>query len=441
MMDLKDYTIKSLFIQRLILLYNHYSEVNVMEDIKNVFRQVIEGGGLKKIVFGKMRRKSDDLKRVEIRPVTVEGEKVFQVSCSYEKKVTHENLDDTAAILKCSELVENNFKQVNIFTTDEDIQILANKPSKPRIMRSCASKKAEDTSHDRKKNYIIPEGTPCDFLVHLGVMDENGKVYKKYYSKFRQINRFLEIVDDVSSSLIEESETEAISSSAENGDFSVSSSDNVKDTAKAVKPLKIIDFGCGKAYLTFALYHYFVKLKKIPCRITGLDLKEDVIRFCEKTARQLGYDGLVFETGDIADYSDDSADMVVTLHACDTATDYALINAVKWNTKVILSVPCCQHELFRQIKNDINEPMLKHGIIKDKFTELLTDGLRGLKLEACGYDVSMMEFTSLEHTSKNIMIKAVLSTSPDSQKAIKAQHEYESLKKEYNVSPSIDAMK
>ena len=165
-----------------------------------------------------------------------------------------------------------------------------------------------------------------------------------------------------------------------------------------------------------------------------------MIRFCEKTARQLGYEGLGFQIGDIADYSDDSADMVVTLHACDTATDYALINAVKWNTKVILSVPCCQHELFRQIKNDVNDPMLRHGIIKDKFTELLTDGLRGLKLESCGYEVAMIEFTSLEHTSKNIMIKAIKTGSPGDKKSKKALEEYEALKKEYKVSPTIDRL-
>ena len=417
-----------MFFLWLFMLYNHYSEVNDMDDIKSLFSEAIDSGNLIRIVFGKMRRKSDELKRAEIRPVRIKDETLYQVSYSFDKKITHENLYGSAAVFKCMELMENSFKQVNIFTSDEDVQILANKPSKPRIMRSCASLQAEDVSHDRKKNYIIPEGTPCDFLVHLGVMDGNGKVYKKYYSKFRQINRFLEIVDDVYPAL------------AENGDLSVLDAGDEKEPAAAIKPLKIIDFGCGKAYLTFALYHYFVKLNKIPCRITGLDLKEDVIEFCEKTACELNYEGLSFEIGDIADYSDDSADMVVTLHACDTATDFALINAVKWDTKVILSVPCCQHELFKHIRNDVNGPMLKHGIIKDKFTELLTDGLRGLKLEACGYDVAMIEFTSLEHTSKNIMIKAVKTRTPDAPASKRAEEEYEKLRDEYNVSPTIDRL-
>ena len=170
--------------------------------------------------------------------------------------------------------------------------------------------------------------------------------------------------------------------------------------------------------------------------VIGLDLKEDVIAFCGQTAYDLGYTNLQFLMGDIADYTSDHADMVVTLHACDTATDYALINAVKWNTSVILSVPCCQHELFSQIKNDLHQPMFKHGIIKDRFTELLTDGLRGLKLEACGYDVAMIEFTSLEHTSKNIMIKAVKTKAANS----KAAEEYEKLKAFYQVKPAIDCL-
>lgn len=241
-------------------------------------------------------------------------------------------------------------------------------------------------------------------------MSDEGKVFKKHYSKFRQINRFLEIADDSFKHLPSEG------------------------------TLRIIDFGCGKSYLTFALYYYLKLIKNRNVEITGLDLKEDVINFCNKTARELKYDDLKFLTGDIADYKSTGADMVVTLHACDTATDFALINAVKWNSKVILSVPCCQHELFSQIDNEINEPMLKHGIIKDKFTELLTDGLRGLKLESKGYDVNMIEFTSLEHTSKNIMIKAVRLNKINKNTREKAAKEYEELKNFYKVTPSIDAL-
>ena len=233
---------------------------------------------------------------------------------------------------------------------------------------------------------------------------------QKHYSKFRQINRYLEIVEDVFPYL------------------------------PTGRVLKIIDFGCGKAYLTFALYYYLRIRKNRDVQIIGLDLKKDVIRFCRKIAEDLHYDGLEFLMGDIADYRSDQADMVVTLHACDTATDYALINAVSWTTKVIHSVPCCQHELFSQIENDLHQPMLKYGILKDRLTEYLTDGLRGLKLEAAGYEVAMIEFTSLEHTARNIMIKAIKTGSPGSARAAKAQAEYEALRDFYQVEPTIERL-
>ena len=206
------------------------------------------------------------------------------------------------------------------------------------------------------------------------------------------------------------------------------------------RTIRIIDFGCGKSYLTFALYYYLHIIKERNVSIVGLDLKKSVIDFCSRTACELGYTDLTFLMGDIADYTGDNADMVVTLHACDTATDYALINAVNWNTRVILSVPCCQHELFSQIKNELHQPMLEYGIIKDKFTELLTDALRGLKLEEMGYKVSMIEFTPLEHTSKNIMIKAVKGM-PYKKLQQKAADEYSRLKEFYNVNPAIDMLK
>ena len=265
-------------------------------------------------------------------------------------------------------------------------------------------------THNRTKNYVLPAGVPCDFLIRLGIMGEDGTVFPRSYNKFRQINRYLEIVEDVFPYL-------------------------PKD-----KTLKIIDFGCGKAYLTFALYHYLKVMKQRNVEIIGLDLKEDVIDFCSGVASDLGCDGLKFLKGDIADYTDDHADMVVTLHACDTATDYALINAVAWNTKVILSVPCCQHELFKQIKNDLHKPILKHGILKDRFTEYLTDGLRGLKLESCGYDVAMIEFTSLEHTARNIMIKAVKTNAAGAyakKKREAAEQQYRALCDFYQVAPTI----
>ena len=376
----------------------------------NTLNEINNNYNLISMVISKPRRKSHPINKIAIRPVSINSKLMYQAEYHYPNKVTHLNFDIEEFTDFILSEVTTNFKQINIFTTENDIQILANKTDKAKIIKSKPTKKAINIEHNRKKQYIIADNTPCDFLIKLGVMDETGKVYQKHYSKFRQINRFLEIVSDCMAYLKKEN-------------------------------LKIIDFGCGKSYLTFALYYYLKKQLNIDVEIVGLDLKENVINLCNKIAQELNYEGLKFQLGDIADYQDTGCDMVVTLHACDTATDYALINAVKWNTKVILSVPCCQHELFKQIDSPINNPMLKHGIIKDKFTELLTDALRGLKLESVGYDVSMIEFTSLEHTSKNIMIKGILNKNASSDYKTKALNEYQLLKKEYDVRPTIDLLK
>ena len=382
-----------------------------MERITEVFSRVFNDGELVRMIFGNKRKKSLEYKRVTIRPVLLDSGLCYQAEYTYDKKVTQTNLRAGEVCSFAERLVAEDFKQINIFTLSEDIEILAAKPEKPKITTKPATKGMPCLEHNREKKRIIPDGVPCDFLIRLGVMEENGKVVQRYYSKYRQINRYLEIVEECAESL-------------------------PKD-----RPLKIVDFGCGKAYLTFALYYYFTKLHNRPVDIIGLDLKDDVIRFCSRVASDLHYDGLKFLKGDISKYTGDSAEMVVTLHACDTATDYALINAVSWNTKVILSVPCCQHELFSQIKNDLHQPMLKYGILKDRLTEYLTDGLRGLKLEAKGYDVAMVEFTSLEHTARNIMIKAVKPAKADPARAEKAQQEYEALCEFYHVHPTIDKLK
>lgn len=384
--------------------------MNQTEQLRQRLADSFDDGQLIRMIFSARRRKSLAYTKVTIRPVELSGRRMFQAEYTFEKKVTHENLSAEDALAKALSLVQQDFKEVNIFTASEDIQILASKPEKARITTKPATRAMPALAHNRTKQYIIPDGTPCDFLIRLGVMDAGGRVFQRHYSKFRQINRYLEIVEDVFPALPQD------------------------------KRLKIIDFGCGKAYLTFALYYYLCILKGRDADIIGLDLKKDVIRFCSKIASDLRYDGLQFLMGDIADYTEDHADMVVTLHACDTATDYALINAVSWGAPVILSVPCCQHELFSQIKNDLHQPMLKYGILKDRLTEYLTDGLRGLKLEAAGYDVALIEFTSLEHTARNIMIKAVKAGSPDSARAARAQAQYEALRDYYHVRPAIDQL-
>lgn len=377
--------------------------------LEKTLNEIFENRTLVKMIAGNRRKKSLEYTKVTLKPVVIKNEYQYQAEYSYDKKVTHLNIP-ADEILSFALSLLDDFKQLNIFTTSSEVQVLASKADNPRVTVRKTEAKSAELSHNRDKNYLIAEGTPCDFLVKLGVMNKDGTVKPKHYHKFRQINRFLEVVEDVYPALPTD------------------------------RTIRIIDFGCGKSYLTFALYYYLHIIKERNVSIVGLDLKKDVIDFCSRTACELGYTDLTFLMGDIADYTGDNADMVVTLHACDTATDYALINAVNWNTRVILSVPCCQHELFSQIKNELHQPMLKYGIIKDKFTELLTDALRGLKLEEMGYKVSMIEFTPLEHTSKNIMIKAVKGM-PYKKLQQKAADEYSRLKEFYNVNPAIDMLK
>lgn len=379
-----------------------------IDKITQTVCSAMNGYGLVRIIFSDKRRKSLEYRKVTLRPVIIKGEYMYQAEYNYDNKAIHKNIPYYEGPDFSEQLIIRDFKQVNILTETEDIQILASRPERPRITRRPSKRGAAALEHDRQKQYILADGTPYDFLIELGVMTPDGKVRNQHYAKFRQINRFLEIAD---------------------GCF---------DELPGDGTLRIIDFGCGKSYLTFALYYYLRLTRGRDVEITGLDLKADVIEFCNRTAASLGYDRLHFAVGDIADYDTDVADMVVTLHACDTATDFALINAVRWGSRVILSVPCCQHELFSQIHEPVNDPMLRHGIIRDKFTELLTDALRGLKLESAGYKVDMIEFTSLEHTSKNIMIRAVAGAS--GQAAKKACAEYESLKNFYHVSPAIDSL-
>ena len=257
---------------------------------------------------------------------------------------------------------------------------MKNSGKAPRTEGAAASEEEElqALAHNRTKHYILEEGKPVDFLVGLGVQTPDGRVTRARFDKFRQINRYLEFIEDVIDEL-------------------------PKD-----RTIGIIDFGCGKSYLTFAMYYYLHELQHRDIQVTGLDLKTDVIKHCNELAEKLGYDRLKFERGDISTYEGtDVADMVVTLHACDLATDYALDKAVKWGARVILAVPCCQHELNRQIKCDPLKPVLKYGIIKERVAALLTDALRANLLEQQGYETQILEFIDMEHTPKNLLIRAV----------------------------------
>ena len=320
--------------------------------------------------------------KVKIRPLLLRGELIFQAEELVGSQAFHKNFSAEDCALYMADLLEAGLRQLELESGRGQVRILASKKGalsikvkkqQPRI--AAVSPVAE---HNRQKSYILKEGSPVPFLVDLGVMTAEGKIVKSRYDKFRQINRFLEFIEDILPRLDK-------------------SRENV-----------IIDFGCGKSYLTFAMYYYLHEMKGYSIRVIGLDLKQTVIDNCNRLSEQYGYDMLKFYHGDIASYEGvDHVDMVVTLHACDTATDYALAKAVKWGASVILSVPCCQHELNKQIENELMAPVLQYGIIKERMAALYTDAVRAQVLENQGYRTQILEFIDMEHTPKNILIRAV----------------------------------
>ncbi len=318
-------------------------------------------------------------KKVKVRPILKKDTLLFQCEEHKNNQVFHENYEAEKAVSVLTDYMEQ-FKQMQLETKKVRANVLVSKKGKVTIQKKQQSGcvKEVDLSHNRTKKYILQEGIAVPFLQDLGVMTSDGKIVRTKFDKFRQINRFLEFIEDILPQLAKDRE------------------------------VTILDFGCGKSYLTFAMYYYLHELKNYDVRIIGLDLKTDVIRHCNELSEKYGYSKLKFLEGNIADYTGvDEVDMVVTLHACDTATDFALDKAVGWKAKVILSVPCCQHELNGQIKSEILEPVFKYGLIKERMAALVTDALRAEYLESCGYDAQILEFIDMEHTPKNILIRAV----------------------------------
>lgn len=369
---------------------------------------IVKTGKLLQASFSAPRRKGEDTSRkLTVRPVKLKTGVFYQFERQIDNKVFHENVaverlkDQLQAIME-------QYKQALFKTEDADVQVLANKKGELALIAHGKQMKREASpqEHNRSKAYVLREGEPVPFLVSLGVMTAEGRVVKSKYDKFRQINRFLEMVSDVISDLPQG------------------------------KPITIVDFGCGKSYLTFALYHLLAIKEKLDVRIVGLDLKHDVIEACTKLANELNWDRLTFMVGDISDYEGHSSvDMVVTLHACDTATDAALLKAIGWGASVILSVPCCQHELFRQLSQPVLKPLLKHGILKERFSALVTDAIRANLLELAGYRTQLLEFIDMEHTPKNILIRAVKAGKTD---IAQLQREYEQFKQFMGVHPFME---
>ena len=332
--------------------------------------------------------------KVKVRPVLLKGELCFQETLYRGTQVFHVNKSASDMVDEVCDLTEQVFRQVQITTLHRECTVLISKKGTVTIkskrkesdtagdLRNAETgngrTNAEPLEHNRTKQYILPEGDPVDFLIGLGVQTPDGRIAKTRYDKFRQINRYLEFIEDILEQL------------------------------PADRTIKIVDFGCGKSYLTFAMYYYLHKRQGRDIEVVGYDLKEDVIKKCNALAQQLDYKNLSFRQGDISDCDDkDDVDMVVSLHACDKATDYALEKAVKWGAKVIMAVPCCHHELNGQIKNDMLQPVLKYGVIKERMAALLTDALRANLLEEQGYSTQILEFIDMEHTPKNLMIRGV----------------------------------
>ena len=343
--------------------------------------------------------------KARIRPVLKKGNLVFQFEIFKGKQVFHENLEAQEAVDRACEWMEH-FRQMQIDTKSERASVLISKKGKVTINRKKVTRPdqgKQDLSHNREKQYILKEGMDIPFLRDLGVMTQEGKIVRSRFDKFRQINRYLEFIEDVLPKLPRDRE------------------------------ITILDFGCGKSYLTFAMYYFLHEMRGYQVRMVGLDLKEDVIEHCNALAEKYGYEHLHFLTGDIAQYEGmTKVDMVVTLHACDTATDYALAKAVSWGADVILSVPCCQHELTRQIENDILSPVLSYGLLKERMAALVTDGLRAEYLKKEGYDTQILEFIDMEHTPKNILIRAVKTG-----KKTENQHIIEACEEFLHVKPTI----
>ncbi len=371
--------------------------MNILKEIEN--EKII------KIILNEKKKESDsEHKKIIVLPFEKKGELFYQFEIYFENKVTHLNISTGDFIDKLTDYILNTFNQAMVYTEKYDCHITSyNKKIKHKI--SNPSGKSKTLSHNNIKNYILNENENIDFLVYLGIMNKNFKVNKSMYNKFKQINKYLELLTPVIKGIQHKEE------------------------------LKIVDFGCGKSYLTFALYYYLVNIMKLNVTITGLDLKDDVIEFCQNTANVLKYDKLFFKKGDIADYDGTSnVDLVIMLHACDIATDEGIVQSLKFNAKAIVAVPCCQHELFSQIKNNTLSPILEYGILKEKISSIITDTVRSQLLKSLGFNVNVIEFIETEHTPKNIAIKAIKKSGFDEKEFLK----YLKMKTDFNIDPYIE---
>ena len=377
-----------------------------MDNLINAIDKIVEGQVFKVVISNK-KDKENKYNKININFKESKNKKYYQVEKYTDKQVFHENIEIEDLRDYLLDYMENSYKQLAAWSENNTFDLKISKKGKVFLGKKNANNSnLINKDHNKKKNYILEEGMIIEPLIDLGVFTKEGKVVKSKYDKYKQINRFVEIIDD----------------EIKKNDY---------------KELTILDFGCGKSYLTFILYYYFVEIKKINVKMIGLDLKEDVIKKCNEVAKRYKYDNLHFELGDINGYKyNNKVDMVITLHACDTATDYALYNAVKWNAKMIFSVPCCQHELNHQMKPENLNILTRYGIVQERVAALMTDAVRGNLLEAVGYKTQLLEFIDIAHSPKNILIRASKSNI-SKQKIEKSLTEVEQLREEFNFNPTL----
>lgn len=377
-----------------------------MEELRKAIDEIIEERIIKLVISNKTSNyieynkiiftlKENDLKEY------------YQIEKYTDKQVFHENIDLDLLREKILEYTVGNYKQVSAWATNITFDLRISKKGKVHLGKKKNNNESLiNKEHNKEKNYILREGMIIEPLIDLGIFTKEGKVINSKYDKYKQINRFVEIIDD-----------------------------EIKKNN--YKELTILDFGCGKSYLTFVLYYYFVEIKKINVKMIGLDLKKDVIEKCNNIAKRYNYENLHFELGDINGFKyNDKVDMVITLHACDTATDYALYNAIKWNSKMIFSVPCCQHEFNKQMSTEELSILTKYGIVQERVAALMTDAVRGNLLECVGYKTQLLEFIDIAHSPKNILIRAS-KTNISKEKKERALLEVTALMKEFNLNPTL----
>ncbi len=348
-------------------------------ELAHLIGQALINGSFIQLTLSRPTEAAGGVRKVVARVVELKGGPHLQFTHAEATRETHRNATFEDAPSEVAALFADSFQEANVFLSDADVTFKRKKDGAVEVSRRKPSKQAAlPVLHNRSKQYLIPDGVPCPFLIEIGVMTHEGHVRAAKYDKFRQVNRFLELVNDV----LPELPREGI--------------------------LRVVDFGCGKSYLTFALHHFLTSIQQREVEIVGLDLKRDVIAHCESVARKLDCKGLSFRVGDIAAHqTGEPVHLTVSLHACDIATDAALSKAIGWGTQVILAVPCCQHEFAAKMSRELLPPLQRHGILRERFAALATDAFRALLLERSGYRTQVIEFIDMEHTPKNLMLRAV----------------------------------